>query len=70
MNIFQTNEPTLAHRNGRTVTVMESRTTQASNRGDNITIYRVRFADGFESVAFEDELTEATARPVEYRDVL
>lgn len=63
---FITEEDTLRHRNGRTVTVMETRTTQASNRSD--TIHRIRFADGFEAVAFEDELVKPTA--TEYRDAL
>lgn len=64
---FITEEDTLSHRNGRVVTVLETRTEPMETDPDN-TIHRIRFADGFEAIAFAEELVTVTAPA--YRDTL
>lgn len=64
---LNTSDPNLQYRNGRTVTIMETRTTDASDPGD--TIHRVRFADGFEAIVFPEELAK-TPTGTAYRDTL
>jgi len=67
---FITEESTLSHRSGRAVTVLETRKEPTETDADSA-IHRIRFADGFEAIAFAEELVEFTAtgnRP--YRDTL
>lgn len=60
MHIFETTDRNLRHRNGRTVTVRDT-------RGN---LCRVRFADGFEVPCFRDEVAEVKPTAHVYRDTL
>ena len=71
MHQFATTDSILFHRNGRTVTIQRTITEpEPGFDAESLPMHRVRFADGFETDCWPDELTELAVTVPEYRDAL
>ena len=69
---FNTTDSNLQHRNGRAVTIQRTITEpEPGFDGESLPMHRIRFADGYETDCWTDELVEATATGQHaYRDAL
>ena len=71
MHIFQTSDSKLLHRNGRTVTIERTITEpEAGFDEESLPMHKIRFADGYATECWPDELTPVTVPTPEYRDAL
>ena len=68
---FKTDETKLVHRNGRTVTIIRTITEpEPGFDAESLPMHKIRFADGYVTECWSDELVEDTVPVPEYRDTL
>ena len=68
---FNTDDSKLKHRNGRAVTIERTITEpEPGFDAESLPMHKIRFADGYATECWPDELVEFTATAPAYRDVL